>query len=372
MDLLLLVPELLSIGGMQRYYRLLVAALDRYVSERATRLSVLSLNDPPPARLPAELSGLGPTRLQCFERKRSAFVGCSVTEAWASRAIIYGHVAFAPLALLHRRGRPSSRRALVLHGVEAWHRRSRLHAWGIGRMDAFISVSQYTLDMFRQAYSLPCRRDDIVVPNPVSPELLSMDERRPPASDGPPRLLTATRLAAGHDEPKGVDVVIRSLPALLCRFPDLVYEVIGDGGDRPRLEALARGLGVQHAVRFLGFVSEETLKQRFAACTLYVMPSTKEGFGFVFIEAMAYGKPVVAARATAVPEVVDHGETGLLIEPGDVQQLGESISLLLRDAVLRDSMGRAARQAVERRFTYQKFQERWFSVCDSLIRPRRA
>jgi len=372
MRVLFLVPDLVSIGGIQRYCRLAVASLDRCLSERGGCLSVFSLNDTPPPRLAEELRALRSTELVYFSGRRVAFLRRFTSAVRGSTAIIYGLLGFAPmtfLATLSGRRRPS---ALLLYGLEAWQYRGYLYARAVRRIDNFISISRYTLEAFRGAYGLCPGPGDMVIPNAVSPELVNAQviaDSQPCAS---PRLLSVSRLAAGHDEPKGIDLVIRSLPSLLRQFPDLVYVVVGDGGDRVRLEGLAASLGVQHAVRFLGFVSNERLEREFSGCSLFVMPSTKEGFGFVFIEAMAYGKPVVAARATAVPEVVDHGETGLLIEPGNVQQLGESISLLLRDSVLRDRMGRAARQAVERRFTYQKFQEKWLSVCDSLIRPPRA
>jgi glycosyltransferase involved in cell wall biosynthesis len=170
-----------------------------------------------------------------------------------------------------------------------------------------------------------------------------------------PNLLAVSRLD-GRENYKGVDTVIRALPALISKFPTLEFEIIGDGSDRPRLEALARSLAVAPYVRFLGRVSDDELQAAYQRCDIYVMPSGAEGFGFVFIEAMAYGKPVVAARAAATPEVVKDGETGILIEYGNVTQLVDALSSLLSDPERSRQMGALGLARVTENYSYQSLK----------------
>jgi glycosyltransferase involved in cell wall biosynthesis len=364
--LLFLSPELLSFGGMQRHDRLVISALDGYASSHGGRLSVYCLNDSVPETLPSEICRLEATELEFFSGNRVRFVAALGPALRRSSAVIYGLLGFAPIALAQRLINPRSRRVLFVHGVEAWHYRSSLHSLGVRQMQHIISVSQYTLDAFRRAYPGAPLEPNFVLANTVAPQLLAAGERVRASVAGPLRLLSVTRLSA-HDGFKGIDRVLEALPTLLQRFPDLVYCIVGDGADRIRLERLASRLGVERAACFRGSVSEDELSQEFAACTIFVMPSLKEGFGLVFIEAMAYGKPVVAARATAVPEVVPHGEAGLLVEQDNVHELIEAISLLISDFALRERMGAAGRKIVQERYTFEALQERVSQILPQVM-----
>jgi phosphatidylinositol alpha-1,6-mannosyltransferase len=144
---------------------------------------------------------------------------------------------------------------------------------------------------------------------------------------------------------------------LLGRFPDLIFDVVGDGDARPDLEALAREQGVAHAVRFHGTVSEEELTRLYENAGIYVMPSSGEGFGLVFVEAMAHGLPVVAGAEDAAREVVVDKETGYLVPSGSDDALVEAIASLLGDDDLRRRMGRAGRARVEDVFSFPVFRD---------------
>jgi glycosyltransferase involved in cell wall biosynthesis len=343
----------------------MIAALDRYVSTRDGALSVFCLNDPPPLKLPQELSGLTRATFTFFSGHRNSYILNFISRVRKATLVIYGLLGFTPLILIQRIMNPKAHSLLTLHGIEAWQYRSYLHAWGVRKMDCFVSVSQYTLDTFQKAYRIQTNHLSFVVPNPIAPFFLKTAEALSTIGTSPPRLLSVTRLD-DTEQSKGVDSVIRALPSLLHQFPNLIYTIVGHGSDRSRLEILATQLGVRESVHFSGFISDEELRAEFARCTLYVMPSAKEGFGFVFIEAMAYGKPVVAARAGATPEVVEDGKTGFLVEYGSVLQLVEVISLLLNDEELRFKMGLLGRETVRKKYTFDAFLVQWSLICDSL------
>ena len=148
---------------------------------------------------------------------------------------------------------------------------------------------------------------------------------------------------------KGYDVMLRALPAIIREVPAVQYLIIGtgDAAYERQLKALAAQLGVADHVHFAGF--QEDVAPFLAALSLYVHPARMEGFGIAVVEALAAGKAVVATRVGGLPEVVDHGRTGLLVNPDDPEDLSTAILSLLRDEGRRKEMGeRAARVARER------------------------
>lgn len=179
-------------------------------------------------------------------------------------------------------------------------------------------------------------------------------------------MITVGRISAS-EEYKGHDYLIRAMPSLLTRFPDLVYRIVGDGDGRPALEALAEREGVAGAVRFHGVVSDERLDHLYAEAALFVMPSRGEGFGFVFLEAMARGLPVVAGNVDATPEVIQDGETGLLVNPTSVDEIVEAVSRILSSEDLRHDMGRSGQERVTREFGFERFRRQLLAALDGVV-----
>lgn len=132
-------------------------------------------------------------------------------------------------------------------------------------------------------------------------------------------------------------------------LPDLHWVLVGDGELRGELEARCRTLGMESRVRFTGW--REDVRDILALCDVFALPSLGEHFGRVLIEAMAMAKPVVATDAGGVPEIVLHGETGLLVPPADPRAFVQAVLALLQDPVRRAGFGQAARQRAERHFS---------------------
>jgi glycosyltransferase involved in cell wall biosynthesis len=128
---------------------------------------------------------------------------------------------------------------------------------------------------------------------------------------------------------KGYENVLLALPEVLVRFADARYLIVGDGPDRPRIEALARRIGVAENVIFAGYVPNEELPEHYNLCDLFAMPSKGEGFGIVFLEALACGKPVVAGNKDASVEPLLNGKLGRLVDPDSVEQIADAICLTL-------------------------------------------
>jgi glycosyltransferase involved in cell wall biosynthesis len=174
------------------------------------------------------------------------------------------------------------------------------------------------------------------------------------------RLSSATRY-------KGHDLLIESWADICRAAPDARLLVAGDGDDAPRLRELARKHRVSDRVVFLGFVSEEELERILHEIAVLAMPSTGEGFGLAYLRAMRAAAPCVALSAGVTPEVIVHGESGLLSHPGDRRGLIDSIVTLLTDDVLRRMLGRGARARYDAHFTFERFTRRLEGAIEPLI-----
>jgi len=148
---------------------------------------------------------------------------------------------------------------------------------------------------------------------------------------------------------KGPQRLLHTLPGILRSFPTAVAVFCGpDVGGAASLVSLARRLGVQNHARFLGYVDRETLLDAYAACDVFVLPSNYEAFGLSLVEAMAFGKPVVASKVGGVPSVVEHGSNGFLVRPDDVEGLRHGITTILEDEILRREFGERSKMLSER------------------------
>lgn len=186
--------------------------------------------------------------------------------------------------------------------------------------------------------------------------------RRKYGLDGGPWLLTVARL----EWHKGIDTVIKALPAVRAAHPTVRYAVAGAGERRPHFERLVAELGLGDAVRFLGLVSDAELPALYNAADLYVGISRRhellvEGFGISLVEASACGLGVVGGRSGGIPDAVRDGETGILVDPDDPLAVAAGITRLLEDDELRRRLGAAGRAAVERYYN-------WDRVASDLIR----
>jgi len=153
---------------------------------------------------------------------------------------------------------------------------------------------------------------------------------------------------------KGIRFLIEAAARLKPRFPDLKVVVAGDGFERPELIHLAESLGIAEDVTFLGWVANTDLPPYYRAAAVSVIPSLEEGFGIPAAEAMGCETAVVASDAGGLPEVVQHGVTGLVVPRGDTPALAEAIGSLLADPDRRLAMGRAGRERALRLFDWDR------------------
>lgn len=343
-----------SYGGISTYNRLVCKVLNDF-SEAGERNVFLGTDKPSDIQL--QTTKLSNLKLNAFSNNRSSLIR-QVLRLGITRRIdtaLIGHVNYAPLGLLLRRLQPALRYGVIVHGVDVWSKLSVLRRQALRHANFIISVSEYTK---RQAIEIngAVERRFHLLPNTLQWDL---EDKQAASNDlclpTGTRLLTVSRLDSS-ERYKGVDTVIEALPSVAAQVPDVQYMIVGSGGDITRLKALAERVGVADRVHFLGSVNDTVLRSYYQACDVFVMPSAKEGFGIVFLEAMQYSNPVVAADSGGSPEVVQDGVTGLLVQYGDIPQLAQALADLCLNPERRAMLGRAGYQRLQEHFTFPQFK----------------
>lgn len=343
--MLLVLSSLFGVtGGIPAFNRLLVRAAVEDAAQQGVPLDIVALTDAgdqiPDFALEASVRYVpcGGDRRRCVMA-----VGRALRPF---RPILFGHVNLTPLGLV---ARPLGvRYGVIAHGTEVWSRLPAHRRLALRRAHVVACVSDDTSQRVRAVQGVAEGRCLRIIN--ALPALPASIESEPP-SGGPLRLLSVTRLHPG--EPKGIDLTLRAIAGLPPSSVD--YTVIGDGADRPRLQALVGTLGLAEQVHFVGAVDDATRDRAIATCDLFALPSSSEGFGIVYLEAMAYGKPCLGARVGGTKEVVLDEQTGLLVEP-DVESVRFGLQRLFAPT-LRQKLGRAGRRRVEGHFTYTAFRD---------------
>jgi len=237
----------------------------------------------------------------------------------------------------------------ALLGVQA--RWERTNARGADRV---VVPSRYSGRIARDRYGVA---PEVLA---VVPEPIDLDEwRRRFAATTREARARPTVLAVARLYPrKRLQDLLQAAVMLRVRIPDVAVRIVGEGPEGGRLRALHRRLGLEDTVRFLGQVSRGALAVEYVSADCFCLPTVQEGFGLVFLEAMAAGLPVVACHAAAVPELVENRRTGLLVSPRSPEELAEAIETLLMDEGLRKDFGAAAQRDVEA-FTPERVARRF-------------
>ena len=274
---------------------------------------------------------------------------------WRPDLVVCGHVITAPAALIARRltGVPY---VVFTHAYEIRRRRSRrFFGLLLRRARLVLSNSEFTRSI---ALGLGVPADRIRI---LHPGVDAMRFTPTPNGAGPahgPTMLSVSRLA---DLYKGHDTVIRALPLVRAKVPEARYVIVGDGPLRGYLGQVAASIGVTGAVQFLGDASDTALPDLYRSADLLLTLSREsaseggaEGFGIVCLEAAACGVPVVAGRSGGLPDAVEDGITGVLVDPTNIGAVADAIVSLLTDSRRARTMGEAGRKRVLEGFTWEK------------------
>ena len=215
-----------------------------------------------------------------------------------------------------------------------------LEAAHVSRADRVITTSVYSSERIASAYGVNLA-DIAVVPEMIDLHAWQRSLREATAVEGPPRVLCVAHLYRR----KRIDTLLRAFARI---GKNARLRIVGSGPERARLERLAGELAIAGRVDFLGCLPFQALTAEYRSASVFALPTAQEGFGIVFLEAMASSLPVIAGRAGAVPEVVVEGETAFLVDPEDDAGLAYLLETLLGDRAKRLAMGAAGYQHVRR------------------------
>jgi poly(glycerol-phosphate) alpha-glucosyltransferase len=327
-----------------------ISAMSRLVAGALAPVRVLSFTDARGAQAGESvgLIGAGASKLRFASHALAMALRGGPSPRSAAKEVVCLHLRLAPAArLLARRG---ARLTIVLVGIEAWRPLRPLEARALEKADRILAISAHTLRRFRAANPGFAGRAISVCHLGVADAVAA-----PVSGEERPFALIVGRLAAA-ERYKGHDLLIEMWPRILNLCPGVRLVVTGDGDDRPRLEGAAAGLG--NAVRFTGRVAEGQLAALYRDCAFFVMPSSDEGFGLVFLEAMRAGKACIGAPGSAA-ELIEDGVTGFVVDPEEPEQLLKAVVRLFQDPLLAARLGQAGTQSWAGEFTEEAFAARF-------------
>jgi glycosyltransferase involved in cell wall biosynthesis len=362
-----LFPDLLSPGGVQRVGRHAAAVLAGCAAKMGNPYEFLSLKDP--AGVSEIRVGCQGIRCRGFGRAKLPYAAAALRLATGRpQLVLAAHHNLASIAAGIRAIARKTRVLVLAHGMEVWQPLPWWLRRALRRADLVSAPSTYTARRLTQVQGVPAEKVRRL-PWGLDPEADGAGAQPAnclPLGFPPGRvILTVGRLAA-NERYKGVDTLIQAVACLRARFRDVSLLIVGDGDDRPRLEALARKAALQESVFFLGALEGNALLSCYRQCHAFAMPSRGEGFGLVFLEAMAAGKAVVGGAHGGTPDIIEDGVTGYLVPHGDVGRLAEVLAKLLSDERLRLELGRKAKERVHTNYLFEHFQMGFAAIVEEL------
>jgi phosphatidyl-myo-inositol dimannoside synthase len=357
MKVLVLTPHVDTVGGVQRYAKTLIEAFEDLLGNENVRRVAL-----PDAQTQGNRTRIGASA-------RFWFTCRALQEAVRFRPdlIVCCHVGLAPVGwLVHvAMGRPYW---VIAYGIDVWCRLPIVKKKVLQRAAKILSVSDFTGKQAVKLHGVAGERAVTLTPCIAREDWLTLRPAEGPLAglglEGSRVILTVARLAAS-ERYKGHDVVLRSLPAVIERVPNLKYLIVGDGDDRPRLEKMVQDLRLQSHIVFLGKVPDDAhLAACYRACDVFILPARTiiddrdpkgEGFGIVYLEAMTFGKPVIAPNYGAPAGIIRHGQHGLLVDPEDSEAIAASLTDLLTHPDVAREMGQAGSEWVKQHYSYNSF-----------------
>lgn len=262
---------------------------------------------------------------------------------------IFAHVNLAPLAIFLKILKPNANILFCTHGIEIWKKLSKSTEW-IMNKSTVLTVSNFSKNELLK-YN-PNLKDVKLFPNCIKMQDTNKILNNP-YNENEFNILSVTRLSSS-EKLKGIDTMIKTLPLLIKEIPNIKYSVIGKGEDTIRLKQIAKELNVEKYVDFLGFVDD--INAYYQHCDLFSLPSKKEGFGIVYLEAMQYKKPVIGVNFGGPTDVIKHNETGYLFNYDEINKISYSILEIYEDKIKKENLGINGYEYLMNNFTYKHYK----------------
>lgn len=346
-------------GGMQTYMRRLAEIMTAVCGELHEPFVSVSVTDLKP------YINLHPNSVHYDEfigagGDKARFIGATLRTLLhqPQRVAVLGHIALAPIAYLCKRLGLINHYILVLHGVEAWKQHPKHVRVACRHSTAIIATTRYTACEF-QVQNLFAHPKMYIVPLALAESSLARLESR---TKNPKLEVLAVGRLDSTERYKGFECVMGAVGKLAKAGVSIRLRIAGTGDDFPRLQARATSIAPADAIEMLGNVDESKMPELYGSCDVFAMPSRKEGFGLVFLEAMRFGKACVGGRHGGTPEVIRDGTDGFLVNYGDEDALVRIFKELSNNRVQAERMGRSAFERVASEYVFPVMKNRWRAI----------
>jgi glycosyltransferase involved in cell wall biosynthesis len=364
-----LFTDVLPAGGVQRAGRHVAAVTAKFAADHGIACNFVSVNDPQGSH--AVRAGSIEFAISGHAGGKLAFLRAALRLAKKQPSLVIAlHPHLAPVAPLMKWRALNLFSIVFAHGVEVWQPLSRPRRIALQRADLVFAPSADTAEHLISEQGVSpskIRRLPWALDPEFEARVAAGGTALPPEFPRSSRAILTVGRWDSAEKYKGADTLIAALPRVLKSAPHASLVLVGDGDDRPRLERLARELGVSGQCHFLRGLTPEQLSACYAACSLFALPSRGEGFGMVFLEAMAHGKPVIGGAHGGIPDVVEEDKSGILVPHGDLERLAEAVKFIFADPARANAMGIQARERVATTFSFAQFQSRLMEILSEVL-----
>jgi phosphatidylinositol alpha-1,6-mannosyltransferase len=353
-------------GGIEKVCRTICRTLFDLSEEGTVAPMVFSMYDKNEER---DSRYIRKQQFEGFDAGRKRFVIQAFFKGMNADVVVLSHVHLLSVAYLIKRFRPKTKIFLLAHGIEIWKKFPETKLRALKRLDKIICVSQFTADKIRAVHGIATQQLEVLnncldpfyfFPNDFNkPEPLL---KRYGLTENNTILMSLSRLSFS-EKYKGYDNTIAILPQLVEKYPKVIYLLAGkyDEDELARINKLIVKHNIASHIKVIGFVDEAEVTDHFLLADIFVMPSKKEGFGIVFIEAMASGLRVVAGNKDGSVDALKNGELGALVDPDDLVQIEQTLSKLLTIAATNEDKLLLQKRVYEV-FGYEKYRERMMNL----------
>jgi glycosyltransferase involved in cell wall biosynthesis len=355
-------------GGIEKVCKVVCMALNELSAGGGSeKFKVFSMYD---ESNDADKKYVSPNLFQGFNKLKLSFACKSLMQGLKSDIVVLSHINLLSIGYVIKLLSPKTKLVLFAHGIEVWGPLSAPRKKMLGKCNKILAVSHFTKDRLLQECRLP-EQKVAVLNNCLDPYLPPYIQKGKDAvlqkkyqfSKNSIVLMTLTRLSS-KELYKGYDNVLVALSQLKDKYPSLKYLIVGryDAGEKQRLDNIIQQHALQQQVVFTGYIPDEELANHYHLADIYVMPSKKEGFGIVFIEAMHYGLPVIAGNKDGSADALCNGKLGILIDPDNQEEINRAIE----EIILHRQQHRPDQNLLAALFSYAAYKNNLRTIIDTL------
>jgi glycosyltransferase involved in cell wall biosynthesis len=344
-------------GGIEKFNRCLIKALDELQAGHF-ETSVASVYDNQTDERYNQF-----VFFKGFSKSRGRSLFFVIKRALQSDILVLGHINLAIAGLIVKILKPRCRLVIVAHGIEAWKRVYFIKHWCLNTADLILSVSNYTKNQLVLRNKINPNKIKIF-PNAIDPHFKIPQRSGKPGylltryglDEHTKVILTLSRLSSSEQE-KGYDKVIAALKEILSQLPGAKYILAGryDEKEKERIEYLVDMHGLKDSVILTGFVDDTEVPDHYRLADIFIMPSRKEGFGIVFLEALACGTAVIGGNQDGTVDALRNGAFGTLINPTNIDEISKAV---IERLVEIKQLEPALQQQVSDEFAFSRYKER--------------